>query len=131
METKQCTGNCPRCGSNLALTTEWGWIDADTCTAVLCCPECRTDCGWADAAVTICHEPNEEDAKNGVSVAALVSQMRRQRETFDGAREEEEEWDEDDQAMEKCSCGHTVPVLEVMSTSSGTSCPDCYDRMSE
>ena len=98
METKQCTGNCPRCGGNLALTTEWGWIDADTCTAVLCCPECRTDCGWADAAVTICHEPNEEDAMDGVSVAALVSQMRRQREAFDDDDEEEEEWDDDERA---------------------------------
>ena len=32
--------------------------------------------------------------------------------------------------MKKCSCGHTVPAALVMSTSSGTSCPDCYDKMS-
>ena len=30
-----------------------------------------------------------------------------------------------------CSCGHEVPASLVMYTSSGTSCPDCYDRMSE
>jgi len=32
--------------------------------------------------------------------------------------------------MVKCSCGHTVPRSQVMSASLGTSCPDCYDRMS-
>lgn len=33
--------------------------------------------------------------------------------------------------MVKCSCGHTVPRTSVMSASRGTSCPDCYDRMSD
>ena len=32
--------------------------------------------------------------------------------------------------MVKCSCGHTIPSISVMSTSTGSSCPDCYDRMS-
>lgn len=32
--------------------------------------------------------------------------------------------------MVKCSCGHTVPRVSVMSASMGTSCPECYDRMS-
>lgn len=32
--------------------------------------------------------------------------------------------------MVKCDCGHTVPRCTVMSTSTGSSCPDCYDRMS-
>lgn len=31
----------------------------------------------------------------------------------------------------KCSCGHSVPRSQVMSASMGTSCPNCYDRMSE
>jgi hypothetical protein len=30
-----------------------------------------------------------------------------------------------------CSCGHNVPRAQVMSASMGTSCPHCYDRMSE
>jgi hypothetical protein len=30
----------------------------------------------------------------------------------------------------RCDCGHTIPVAEVMTSSSGASCPDCYDRMS-
>jgi hypothetical protein len=30
-----------------------------------------------------------------------------------------------------CDCGHDVPVGSRMSASLGTSCPDCYDRMSE
>ena len=33
--------------------------------------------------------------------------------------------------MVKCSCGHSVPREAVMSASMGTSCPDCYDRMSD
>ena len=33
--------------------------------------------------------------------------------------------------MVKCSCGHTIPRMSVMSASMGTSCPDCYDRMSD
>lgn len=33
--------------------------------------------------------------------------------------------------MVKCSCGHTVPKLLVMSASMGSSCPDCYDSMSD
>lgn len=33
--------------------------------------------------------------------------------------------------MVRCSCGHTVPKIQVMNASNGTSCPDCYDRMSE
>lgn len=32
--------------------------------------------------------------------------------------------------MKKCSCGHTVPAISVMSASMGSSCVDCYDRMS-
>jgi hypothetical protein len=30
----------------------------------------------------------------------------------------------------KCSCGHTVPASQVMTASMGTSCPNCYDEMS-
>ena len=32
--------------------------------------------------------------------------------------------------MTRCSCGHTVAAAQVMNASLGTSCPDCYDRMS-
>jgi hypothetical protein len=31
----------------------------------------------------------------------------------------------------KCDCGHTVAKNLVMNANFGTSCPDCYDRMSE
>ena len=31
----------------------------------------------------------------------------------------------------KCSCGHSVSHGLVMSASMGSSCPKCYDRMSE
>ena len=31
----------------------------------------------------------------------------------------------------KCACGHTVAKRLVMSASRGSSCPDCYDRMSD
>jgi len=33
--------------------------------------------------------------------------------------------------MVRCSCGHSVPRTQVMSASRGSSCPDCYDRMSD
>lgn len=33
--------------------------------------------------------------------------------------------------MVRASCGHTVPEADVMSTSRGTSCSRCYDRMSD
>ena len=33
--------------------------------------------------------------------------------------------------MVKCSCGCTVARSEVMYASMGTSCPDCYDSMSD
>lgn len=33
--------------------------------------------------------------------------------------------------MSKCACGHRIPRASVMSTSRGTSCPDCYDMMSD
>ena len=32
--------------------------------------------------------------------------------------------------MVECACGHSVPRHAVMSASLGSSCPDCYDRMS-
>jgi predicted RNA-binding Zn-ribbon protein involved in translation (DUF1610 family) len=31
----------------------------------------------------------------------------------------------------KASCGHTVRRKELMHASLGTSCPDCYDRLSD
>ena len=31
----------------------------------------------------------------------------------------------------KCDCGHTVDQVLAMSSSRGSSCPDCYDRMSD
>lgn len=32
--------------------------------------------------------------------------------------------------MVKCDCGHTIPAGSVMSASLGSSCPNCYDRLS-
>lgn len=34
-------------------------------------------------------------------------------------------------ALVHCDCGHSVEAILVMSASQGTSCPDCYGRMSE
>lgn len=52
-------------------------------------------------------------------VAALVRQNRERREERPANIE-----------TVRCSCGHTVPRAWVMGASLGTSCPDCYDRMS-
>jgi len=38
--------------------------------------------------------------------------------------------EEDEVSFKKCSCGHKIPDTLVMSASMGTSCPDCYDAMS-
>lgn len=35
-----------------------------------------------------------------------------------------------DVELVKCACGHTVPKSVAMSASLGTSCPECYDKMS-
>ena len=32
--------------------------------------------------------------------------------------------------MVKCSCGHTIRRESIMNASLGSSCPDCYDKMS-
>ena len=32
--------------------------------------------------------------------------------------------------MVKCACGHTIPSIWVMRANLGSSCPDCYDDMS-
>ena len=32
--------------------------------------------------------------------------------------------------MIECACGHTINSVLVMSSAFGSSCPDCYDRMS-
>ena len=31
----------------------------------------------------------------------------------------------------RCSCGHDAPPTQIMSTSRGSSCPGCYDKMSD
>ena len=61
MKRYPCHLECPHCESRLSLTTETGWIDKQTFTAVLCCPECRTNCGMSDDAVEIAHGPDEQE----------------------------------------------------------------------
>jgi hypothetical protein len=34
------------------------------------------------------------------------------------------------QPVVRCACGHTCDKADVMHASLGTSCPECYDRMS-
>lgn len=66
MTTHETTETCPVCGGPAALTTEWGWIDDSTCTAVLCCPDCRTCTGMQDDAVEVAHAETEEAALAGI-----------------------------------------------------------------
>jgi uncharacterized protein with ParB-like and HNH nuclease domain len=63
-----------------------------------------------------------------VSVLGLLEK------TYEEMAKKEEVSDIQEQKEEEevmCSCGHFCPRSLVMSTSQGTSCPDCYDRMSE
>jgi len=57
-----------------ALTTEWGWIDNDTCTATLCCPACRTDTDHAEDAVQVAHVPlrGSEEETEAVAINAVL-----------------------------------------------------------
>lgn len=34
-------------------------------------------------------------------------------------------------SLVRCDCGHSVESVLVMNASRGTSCPDCYDNMSD
>ena len=54
MNIHETDQKCPFCGGEAMLTTEWGWID-ETCTAVLCCPSCRTEMEHETDAVAIAH----------------------------------------------------------------------------
>jgi hypothetical protein len=40
------------------------------------------------------------------------------------------EWQNRPRETVKCDCGHECEKKMVMSASRGTSCPECYDRMS-
>lgn len=75
MKRHDTTDSCPRCRDDLALTTEWGWIDDETCTATLCCPSCRTEPAYACAAVVVCHAATEREALAGVSSMELLANM--------------------------------------------------------
>ena len=36
-----------------------------------------------------------------------------------------------EETVAKCDCGHTCTVAQKMSTTKGSSCPECYDRMED
>ena len=48
--------HCPICDRAAILTSEWGWIDDDTCTATLRCQDCNDD-----RAVVCVHESVGDD----------------------------------------------------------------------
>lgn len=75
MKNHEHDGICPRCGETLSLTTEWGWIDGDTCTAVLCCAECRTETRYTDAAVVMAHGSDEKSAIDALDDSEFYRQM--------------------------------------------------------
>ena len=66
---------CPRCGNPAALTTEWGWIDDETCTATLACPDCRTEPAYHSALVHCVHRPCGEDEEKLECEEAAASQV--------------------------------------------------------
>ena len=73
MKSEKTNLRCPYCGDLMALTTEWGWIDKDTCTATLACPYCRTDSEHADDAVWMHHEASRGRDDESTETAALQS----------------------------------------------------------
>jgi len=75
MKNHETTAICPACGSRAALTTEWGWVDDDTCTATLACPGCRTESGLACAAAQVSHAPDEDAALAGIDPTAWAHEI--------------------------------------------------------
>lgn len=69
---------CPFCERALSLTTEWGWIDADTCTVILCCPHCRVESDLAGRTVQGLHcsqapeETREETETRAISQVLAI-----------------------------------------------------------
>lgn len=69
---------CPVCQGPLALTTEWGWINDDICTAVLCCPDCRTIQLMSDDAVQLHNrrrKPDEDDEDTEARVLEEIDEL--------------------------------------------------------
>ena len=69
--------HCPICDRAAILTTEWGWIDDDTCTATLRCPDCDDD-----RAIVCRHKPLGPDDEWGIygtaAMAAVAEQVARE-----------------------------------------------------
>jgi len=75
VEEEPTETQCPRCGNPATLTTEWGWIDEDTCTATLACPDCRTEPAYHSALVHCVHRPCGEDEEKLECEEAAASQV--------------------------------------------------------
>ena len=72
MKTHKTDVQCPFCGESAALTTEWGWVDDDTCTATLCCPSCRTLSDHSDDAVQVAHREMRGQSRAECELAAVA-----------------------------------------------------------
>jgi hypothetical protein len=79
MKDHETEARCPNCNDSMVLTTEWGWIDDETCTATLCCPSCRTLTQFAeDDDIVRCYHhrrtPDQDrEAAEAASLAGLAS----------------------------------------------------------
>jgi hypothetical protein len=75
MKRHKTSEKCPFCRQRASLTTEWGWIDNDTCTATLCCPTCRTDTDHCEDAVQVTHI-RRRDSERETESAAINAVLR-------------------------------------------------------
>jgi len=99
------------------------------------------DCGArTEEFLALCEEFSKQDREGVLSDLAAGKKVRNDRSDWYSVCRDGEYYDArlaaHDQArantpMRKCSCGHTIAENLVMSASMGTSCPDCYDRMSD
>ena len=69
--------------------------------------------------------PPEYPVAHCVTMALAARRLR----GIEAERQEVSPWRQPVEAVH-CDCGHTVARNLVMSASRGSSCPDCYDRMS-
>ena len=72
MKTHETNETCPRCEERMTLTTERGWVDAHTVTAVLACPTCRTECGKDDDVLIMAHGQDEEAALAALAAVTAI-----------------------------------------------------------
>lgn len=90
-------------------------LDIDKHTAEVLAGDIKPNAEFGESGLGIGRIADVDPAAETIAILAAQSMTRR--------REPVE--------LVRCDCGHSVPQTLIMNASRGTSCPDCYDRMSD